>query len=177
MNNTNRFEVRDVIKFGMLFGYVVHDNVTHKNTPYEYDEDDKWRANSKCELLNLRYGDKTNPLGETKINTSGLKMIIENVLKSVIKEDGTFTDTFNSNQPVQPQKPANQPADVKTYGNVQTKATAANKAASRINTTTEFSGAFKNWFASLGYKPENNTVTISRVQMLVKQAMTELGYK
>jgi len=62
-------------------------------------------------------------------------------------------------------------------GNIQTKATAANKAASRINTTTEFSGAFKNWFASLGYKPENNTVTISRVQQLIKQAMTELGYK
>jgi len=105
---------------------------------------------------------------------------LERLITKMLFEDGTFTNTFDSNQttqPVQPQRPVNQPADVKQYSNVQTKATAANKAASRINTTTEFSGAFKNWFASLGYKPENNTVTISRVQMLVKQAMTELGYK
>ena len=101
---------------------------------------------------------------------------LERMITKILFEDGTFTNTFDSNQ--QPtQQPVNQPSDVKTYSNVQTKATAANKAASRINTTTEFSGAFKNWFSSLGYKPENNTVTISRVQMLVKQAMTELGYK
>jgi len=104
-----------------------------------------------------------------------------------LNEDQTFTNTFdqaNSQQPTtgQPQatpaqQPVNQPADVKYLNNVQTKATQVTKAGSKINTTTEFSGAFKNWFSTLGYTPEGNVVTISRVLIFVKQALTELGYK
>ncbi len=47
-----RYVVKEIVKFGMLFGYAVYDTKEGKKTPYEYDEDDKWRAESKCELLN-----------------------------------------------------------------------------------------------------------------------------
>jgi hypothetical protein len=49
---TQRYTVKEVIKFGMLFGYFVFDTKENKKTIYEYDEHEKWRAESKCELLN-----------------------------------------------------------------------------------------------------------------------------
>jgi hypothetical protein len=49
---TERFIVKQVVKFGMLFGYVVFDTVEKKNTPYEYDEQDFYRAQSKAALKN-----------------------------------------------------------------------------------------------------------------------------
>jgi hypothetical protein len=52
MTTEMRFKVKEVIKFGMLFGYIVFDTKENKKTPFEYDEDEKWRAESKCELLN-----------------------------------------------------------------------------------------------------------------------------
>jgi len=45
-----RFIVKPVVKFGMLFGYVVYDTIEKKNTPYEYDEHDFHRAQSKAAL-------------------------------------------------------------------------------------------------------------------------------
>lgn len=47
-----RFEVKEIIKFGMLFGYVVYDNQNNKKTVFEYDEDDKYKAESRAELMN-----------------------------------------------------------------------------------------------------------------------------
>ena len=47
-----RFTVKQIVKFGMLFGYRVYDNLNKKSTVYEYEEDEKYRADSKCELLN-----------------------------------------------------------------------------------------------------------------------------
>lgn len=52
MKATERFIVKEVVKFGMLFGYVVYDTVEKKNTCYEYDEHDKFRAESKANLKN-----------------------------------------------------------------------------------------------------------------------------
>jgi hypothetical protein len=49
---TERFIVKEVIKFGMLFGYVVYDTFEKKSTCYEYDEHDKFRAESKAALKN-----------------------------------------------------------------------------------------------------------------------------
>lgn len=44
MKATERFIVKKVVRFGMLFGYVVYDTIEKKNTPYEYDErTEYWR--------------------------------------------------------------------------------------------------------------------------------------
>lgn len=121
--------------------------------------------------------------------TEEIKQIFEQI--NNVNED-TFSNTFNqtttaptvntsnSTAPktnVQPKKQATQPGDVNYLSKVSNSATTVNKAAQKINTTNEFSGAFKNWFSSLGYTPENNQVSISRVMNLVKNTMTELGYK
>lgn len=47
-----RFIVKDVIKFGMLFGYVVFDSLLKENTPYEYTEDEKLKAEARAGLSN-----------------------------------------------------------------------------------------------------------------------------
>jgi hypothetical protein len=49
--STERFIVKKVIKFGMLFGYVVYDTIEKKNSPYEYDEHDFYRAQSRAALM------------------------------------------------------------------------------------------------------------------------------
>jgi hypothetical protein len=48
---TERYIVKQVVKFGMLFGYVVYDTVKKINTPYEYDEHDFYRAQSRAALM------------------------------------------------------------------------------------------------------------------------------
>ena len=105
-----------------------------------------------------------------KLNEENLSYLI----RRLVEADNTFVPTFNNNNN---QQQSNQPSDVKTLSNVQNKATSVNRAAGKINTTTEFSGAFKNWFQTLGYKPNDSTVSIARVQALVKKSMSELGYK
>ena len=49
---TERFIVKEVIKFGMLFGYVVFDTGENKKTAFEYDEDEFYKAQSRAELSN-----------------------------------------------------------------------------------------------------------------------------
>ena len=49
---TERFIVKQVVKFGMLFGYVVYDTKEKKNTPFQYDEDELYKAQSRAELSN-----------------------------------------------------------------------------------------------------------------------------
>ncbi len=51
-NSTERFIVKEVCKFGMLFGYVVFDTVEKNDLPYEFDESEKPKAESKCALKN-----------------------------------------------------------------------------------------------------------------------------
>ena len=109
-----------------------------------------------------------------KLNSGDLKIIIEKVLL----EGETFSNTFGNNNNNSNQQPVqNQPGDVKVLQKAQATATQVNKASQRINTTTEFSGAFKNWFNGLGYKPDQNVVNINRVLQLVKKSLQELGYK
>jgi len=104
--------------------------------------------------------------------------------------EATFTDAFSTGnqQPTTTQptatKPAakapvtpSQPSDVKNLAKRSSVATSVNTAASKINTVNEFSGAFKNWFSSLGYKPDNNAISIGKTVSLIRQAMTELGFK
>lgn len=47
-----RFVIQERVKFGLLFGYVVYDTLLNKKTSYEFDEYEKYKADSKCELLN-----------------------------------------------------------------------------------------------------------------------------
>ena len=49
---TERFTVKQIVKFGMLFGFRVYDNSIKKSTSFEYDEESKWKADSRCELMN-----------------------------------------------------------------------------------------------------------------------------
>ena len=49
---TERFVVEPVVKFGMLYGYVVYDTQEKKNTVYSYDEDEFYKAQSRAELSN-----------------------------------------------------------------------------------------------------------------------------
>lgn len=49
----SRYTVKEVVKFGMFFGYVIYDSQEKTNTAHEYSEDEKHLAESKCERLNL----------------------------------------------------------------------------------------------------------------------------
>ena len=54
-STTQRFIVKEVCKFGMLFGYRVFDTLENTYLPFEFDEDEKHRAESRCELSNALY--------------------------------------------------------------------------------------------------------------------------
>ena len=51
-NQAERFTVKKIVKFGMLFGFRVYDTLKKEKTCYEYDEEEEYRAISKSELLN-----------------------------------------------------------------------------------------------------------------------------
>ena len=50
---TERYYIKKVIKFGMLFGYEIIDTKDYFETLYEYGEDELLRAESKVRLMNL----------------------------------------------------------------------------------------------------------------------------
>ena len=52
---TQRFVVKELVRFGMLFGYVVFDTKEKVNLPYEFDEEEKHKAELKAELKNALY--------------------------------------------------------------------------------------------------------------------------
>ena len=76
-------------------------------------------------------------------------------------------------KPTQPIAPA--PSDVKTLSTVQQRASSANSAAKIIDNTTEFTGAFQNWFSTLGYTPQK--ISKSKVLMEVTKVLNNLGYR
>lgn len=52
MKTNERYIVKSKIKFGMVFGYVVYDTIEKKNLPFEFNEDEEWKAKSRAELSN-----------------------------------------------------------------------------------------------------------------------------
>ena len=52
---TERFIVLPIVKFNMLFGYRVYDKLKNETVYDDYDEDEKWRAESKAGKLNALY--------------------------------------------------------------------------------------------------------------------------
>lgn len=71
---------------------------------------------------------------------------------------------------------SNTPSDVASVQRAAKSASGLGIANKRINTATEFSEAFKNWFSSLGYKPDNPAISSMKVITDVKKAMQELGF-
>lgn len=67
------------------------------------------------------------------------------------------------------------PSDVKTLNTVQQRASSANNAAKRIDNSTEFTGAFQNWFSTLGYTPQK--ISKSKVLSEVSKVLINLGYR
>ena len=52
---TERFIVKEVYKFGMLFGYRIFDTVENTYLPFDFDEEEKEKAETKAELKNALY--------------------------------------------------------------------------------------------------------------------------
>ena len=78
-------------------------------------------------------------------------------------------------QPAQPVQPA-QPGDVKSLSRANQTST-IQSAAKRINTSLEFPEAFRVWFSSLGYKPDNPAISIMKVKSEIEKVMKSMGYK
>lgn len=81
--------------------------------------------------------------------------------------------------PAAPAAPAEKPiiGDPKTYQKQLGMSYGVKSASSRINTATEFPQAFKLWFASLGYDPQNQAISTAKVLTDIRNAMGEMGYK
>ena len=92
------------------------------------------------------------------------------------------TATQTTKQPAMGQQQAvnkqpYQPSDVKSLYNANKTATTVKTAGKRINTATEFPEAFRVWFATLGYKPNNPAISIMKVRTEVERVMRSMGYK
>ena len=79
----------------------------------------------------------------------------------------------NQTQPKQPR----QPSDVQTLSRANQNTATVQKASQRINTAIEFPEAFRLWFSSLGYKPDNQAINIARVRTEIEKVMKSLGFK
>ncbi len=58
---TERFIVKEVHKFGMITGYVIFDTVRKTTLPYDFDEEEKEKAQTKAKLKNAIYKKITTP--------------------------------------------------------------------------------------------------------------------
>jgi hypothetical protein len=82
---------------------------------------------------------------------------------------------LNEQQVVQGGQQQPMAGDVK---NVQRTVTTSQQTAnSRIDTPDEFSQAFRVWFSSLGFNPQNRPIAIGRITAEVTKIMKELGYR
>lgn len=84
---------------------------------------------------------------------------------------------FVNQQQQQQQQVPKQPSDVKSLAKANQSASSVQTASKRINTTTEFPEAFKVWFSSLGYTPDNPAISIMKVRTEVERVLRELGFK
>lgn len=47
-----RFEVRKIVKFGLMCGFKIYDTKTNKFLPWHFEEHEEYLADSKCDLKN-----------------------------------------------------------------------------------------------------------------------------
>jgi hypothetical protein len=51
---TEKFQIKQIVKFGMLFGYkIINTKDQNQDTGYEYSENELHKAQSRVELMNL----------------------------------------------------------------------------------------------------------------------------
>jgi hypothetical protein len=82
-------------------------------------------------------------------------------------------DSFNSSFEAQPtSQPTAQPTSQST-----SQPTAQSTAQPKPIQQSQFQDLFKTWFATLGYTPTNQDVTINKVVNDVKTALQSLGYE
>ena len=82
-------------------------------------------------------------------------------------------DKLAENNPNAPDK--NIPSDVANLAKAQDAATVVASKAKNINTIQEFSGAFKNWFETLGFQP--GKISKMAIKNEVDKILITLGYK
>jgi hypothetical protein len=89
-------------------------------------------------------------------------------LTTIIKEE--IKAYSKALKEVEPQTPNDVKFAAKAQGNAKSVGT-ANK---RIDTQSEFAGAFETWFSSLGYKP--GKITKSLVRREIETVLSKLGF-
>jgi hypothetical protein len=67
------------------------------------------------------------------------------------------------------------PSDVKSLDKAQQTSSTVLSKAKNINTIQEFSGAFKNWFETLGFQP--GKISKMAIKNEVDKVLITLGYK
>lgn len=67
--------------------------------------------------------------------------------------------------------------DVNAAAKATSMASGVQSANKKIDAPMEFPQAFTIWFQSLGYDPQNNAISTSKVLTDVRNAMQQLGYK
>ena len=113
--------------------------------------------NNEIEKLYQMMG-KINP--DFKIN--------EDTFNSSFETPNNISDTNNNEEPT---------GDVKSYEKAMDNSPSLIKSGSKIDTPSEFQGAFKVWFTKLGYLPSKGNITISNINNQVREVLISLGYK
>lgn len=55
---TERYEVKKIVKFGLMCGYKIWDNKESKFLPWHFEEHEEYLAESKCKLKNALNSNK-----------------------------------------------------------------------------------------------------------------------
>jgi hypothetical protein len=109
---------------------------------------------------------------------------MKNNLTEIVFRAKKIVNELATQQPAQQQPVAQQPAQqepktitAQRLSRSYSKTPAVQTASKQINTATKFPDAFKTWFQTLGYKPENPAISIMKVKTEVEKAMRDMGYK
>jgi len=116
-----------------------------------------------------------------KPNTKLIEIIVSE-LDAINEIGGAMQPNATGTQIQQPQQqqPVTQqriPSDVQSLSRANSNAQNVQRASTRINTVAEFPEAFRVWFQSLGYKPENRQISIMKVKSEVERIMKEMGFR
>lgn len=105
---------------------------------------------------------------------------MKNNLSEIVFRAKKIVNELASQQPAQQQPVAQQEPKSITAQRLSrsySKTPAVKTASKQINTATKFPDAFKTWFQTLGYKPENPAISIMKVKTEVERAMRDMGFK
>ena len=109
-------------------------------------------------------------------NMEKLNPDFKNNISEIVPSNQATTPQPSVVNQAQPSAPK-QPSDVQSLNRATQSASSVQRASSRINTTTEFPEAFRLWFSSLGYKPDNPAISIMKVKTEIDKVMKSMGYR